>query len=1082
MTEWRGAFQKLSRPQVAVPTSVLAATGATAGILGFVMGRWIYVIVVVLVVLVGLLGFLIYTLYSKEREERVRRGVAADGEATVIRRAERRAAVSLEEGFRKAVAVIEARKLEELPWYLVLGAPGAGKTALLRTSGLELPAAVERLVEAGPTASCNWWLTNQAVVIDTAGRYTIAHEGGDHREWTRLLALVGKHRPRPALQGVIVVLSAAELLTKGASQLEQDASELRRHLNEVSDGLGVDPPIYLIVTQADRVQGFAEAAAGLGGDRLQEVIGWTNRERHPHDVTRTVREGLGRVAARFEAVLPDLLVREPDAARRRRLFFLPEEITTLARVVSRFAGRAFAPGLYDEVPFLRGVYLASALREGATVSPTLVRLGHAWAQSAVEGSGPAGSWFLRDFFHRLLLHREEQTLTVPTDRVGPRTRAVMFGLAGAAAVALVVAWGVTFWRQWTTIDAIHEAAVDAGERRESLEAIDHLVQALSASEAAQAGGMREMGLGGPVERATDRGRRVFVARFSRDFEEPAKQNLLSAVRGSDRDSFAALQDLAADIDYLASRGAEGAVTPAVAHYSDVRRNEPERVAFAAAYAAYVRWAPEVEIEARIEAERQRLDEEAPRLLDVTRLEAWCEAHPEAAKPIRYQDVGLSPPGPGAADHVSGCFTRAFFEERLAALVRGLERSGKLSQQSVERFRSEYGRRYGESWEDFLVTAPRPPAADPEVKRSPYAALVARIEENLAVAELWRGGEPSWVRQVREVRRREPAKEGEQAPWARYEASLEAVDAQVERVRGRSQLAFDAARAVADGQENAFQKAVDQIREELVPFEPTETDRTAKLALRSVLVMPILNGFSAVLESAAREVDQRWRDQIVAPFPPPLPPDAHDRLYGPGGALARFRRETLEPFVAGSEPRPLLEDRALPLRSDFIGFVAGGGRGGAGGGGGGGGMPSGPQTVRLIGAPSELRGGGNVFVTGQELTLHCGTRPEQRFEYTDGVGEKVFTWTPDCVLVQLLVRVRGSDGREVEIPREWNGPYAFSSFLREGVAIGDGTQQWTVRDQTGSGISVGVRYRRRGGEGILRAQQAASQAPPSAAVN
>ena len=146
------------------------------------------------------------------------------------------------------------------------------------------------------------------------------------------------------------------------------------------------------------------------------------------------------------------------------------------------------------------------------------------------------------------------------------------------------------------------------------------------------------------------------------------------------------------------------------------------------------------------------------------------------------------------------------------------------------------------------------------------------------------------------------------------------------------------------------------------------------------------------------------------------------------------------------------------------------------------MPVGPQTVRLIGAPSEVRGADNVFVTGQELTLICATRPEQRFEYTDGAGEKVFTWTPDCVLVQLLVRVRGSDGRETEIPREWNGPYAFSSFLREGHAIGDGAQQWTVRDQTGSGVSVFVRYRLRGGEGILQAQDAASQAPPSSAVN
>ena len=283
-------------------------------------------------------------------------------------------------------------------------------------------------------------------------------------------------------------------------------------------------------------------------------------------------------------------------------------------------------------------------------------------------------------------------------------------------------------------------------------------------------------------------------------------------------------------------------------------------------------------------------------------------------------------------------------------------------------------------------------------------LVALIDENVAMAELWRRGEPSWIKRLRAVRRQEPAKEGEEAPWKRYEVVLESVDAQVERVRGRSQLAFDTAREVADGQDNAFKKAVDYVVKSLMPIEAAEEDRTAKFALRSILLMPILNGFSAVLESAAREVDQRWRDQIVAPFPPPLSPEAHDRLHGPGGALERFRRETLAPFVAGSEPRPLLEDRALPLMGGFIQFASGGGRGA--GGAGGGGMPVGPQTVRVTGAPSEVRGAENVFVTGQELTLICATRPEQRFEYSDGVGEKVFTWTPDCVLVQLLVRVRG----------------------------------------------------------------------------
>ena len=744
MPDWKGAAQNLKRPQVAIPVGALAVTGVTAIILGFFLQRWVYLIAALLVLLIGLLAFLVYSLYSKERDSRVARGVAPEGDATLIRRKEQRAAVGLEEGFRKAVAVIEARQLGHLPWYLVLGAPDAGKTALLRASGLELPAAVERLVEPGPTTSCNWWLTNQAVVIDTAGRYSTAHEGGDHREWKQLLALVRKYRPRPALQGVLIALSAADLLSKAGPQLEAEASELRRHLNEIVDAVGVDPPIYLIVTQADRIQGFTEAAAGFAGSRLHEAIGWTHRERYPHDAAQTVRDAFSRIRERIEGMLPDLLIREPEPARRRRLFFLPQEIAALSRSISAFAGRAFAPALYDEAPFLRGIYLVSALREGAIVSPVVDRLGHAWAQGSVDTSGPSGSWFLHDFFRRLLLDSEEQTLTVPADRVGPRTRAVVLGLAGAAAGVLAVVWGITAWNNWQAIDAVTAAAVDTRERRESLDAVDHLWQSLAASEKAREEGMHGMGLGGPLDRAVERGRRVFLASFARDFEEPAKQVLLASVKGEGDDSFASLQDLAVDVDYLASRAGEGSSMPELARYSEVRRSDSERTAFAAAYEAYVRWAPQVEIQTRIEAERQRLDEEAPRLLDVTRLAAWCASRPELAKPIRYQDIGLPASDPAISDRVSGCFTRKFFEERLGGLIRGLERSGKLSQESAERFRDDYARRYAESWEDFLVGAPRPPAPDPQVAQSPYVKLVAAIDENVGLAELWRRGEPSWI--------------------------------------------------------------------------------------------------------------------------------------------------------------------------------------------------------------------------------------------------------------------------------------------------------------------------------------------------
>ena len=66
--------------------------------------------------------------------------------------------------------------LYDLPWYMIIGPPGAGKTTVLVNSGLNFPLAEkfgkEALRGVGGTRSCDWWFTDQAVLLDTAGRYT----------------------------------------------------------------------------------------------------------------------------------------------------------------------------------------------------------------------------------------------------------------------------------------------------------------------------------------------------------------------------------------------------------------------------------------------------------------------------------------------------------------------------------------------------------------------------------------------------------------------------------------------------------------------------------------------------------------------------------------------------------------------------------------------------------------------------------------------------------------------------------------------------------------------------------------------
>ena len=91
--------------------------------------------------------------------------------------------------------------LYQLPWYVIIGAPGAGKTTALVNSGLHFPLADRfgktALRGVGGTRNCDWWFTNDAVLLDTAGRYTTqeSQREEDAGEWQSFVALLKNTAP-----------------------------------------------------------------------------------------------------------------------------------------------------------------------------------------------------------------------------------------------------------------------------------------------------------------------------------------------------------------------------------------------------------------------------------------------------------------------------------------------------------------------------------------------------------------------------------------------------------------------------------------------------------------------------------------------------------------------------------------------------------------------------------------------------------------------------------------------------------------------------------------------------------------------
>ena len=140
----------------------------------------------------------------RAREAGLATGLTADVDAGA---AEDEAA-ELREKFAAALKLLRGARrsrgyLYEQPWYAIIGPPGAGKTTALLNAGLRFPLAAEMgqgaIAGVGGTRLCDWWFTDEAVLIDTAGRYTTQDSDAavDRAGWEAFLDLL-KRDPHAA--------------------------------------------------------------------------------------------------------------------------------------------------------------------------------------------------------------------------------------------------------------------------------------------------------------------------------------------------------------------------------------------------------------------------------------------------------------------------------------------------------------------------------------------------------------------------------------------------------------------------------------------------------------------------------------------------------------------------------------------------------------------------------------------------------------------------------------------------------------------------------------------------------------------
>jgi type VI secretion system protein ImpL len=386
----------------------------------FSFSLWIPILATALIVTFTLTLFIFRFIQAQRSASALEKAIAAQGAQQAMNaRPERRAEIqALQQQVQGGIAALKTSKLGgkkggasalySLPWYMIIGPPGAGKTTAIKHSGLVFPFQGEgggAVRGVGGTRNCDWWFTNEAILLDTAGRY--ATESDDRDEWMAFLNMLRKYRSRRPINGVMVAINIAELIDANEQQIEATGKKLRARIDEVMTQLRMVVPVYMLFTKCDLIAGFNEFFGDMRKSDRQQAWGATLKlDMDKSNPAKIFDDEFEVLRKQIHARALKRIATERNREAREKIYQFPLEFAGVKRNLSELIAATFAVNAFQGTPMFRGFYFTSGTQEGRPLDRVLARMGQAMgirppevgAQQVVESK----SFFLHDVFMNVI--------------------------------------------------------------------------------------------------------------------------------------------------------------------------------------------------------------------------------------------------------------------------------------------------------------------------------------------------------------------------------------------------------------------------------------------------------------------------------------------------------------------------------------------------------------------------------------------------------------------------------------------------------------------------------------------------------
>ena len=343
-------------------------------------------------------------------------------------------------------AGFSARERRQLPWYLLIGPQNAGKSSLICQSELPLLSTTADAPEgdAGPSPA-EWHCHRAGALIDCSGHCLPDTDGtSPAAHWQALLNML-RQRRQPALNGVLITLPVDLLQQDHSLELDNLARRLRQALAELRQQLGLDLPVYLLLSKGDLIPGLTELLEQLPANQRQQHFG-IHIDDQPNPDPQQQNRAYAGLLGRLNAQMLNRLHQERDPARRGQLFDLPWQLARLEGPLQRFIEQSFTANRYQPGARLQGLYFTCA--------------GQHEHDSLMYSPVPARqSGFITELFEQIILGNPQRvSLDQQRRQTQRRRQRIGLGLAAAGLTACALGWGWAYHQQSERLSQLAQLA------------------------------------------------------------------------------------------------------------------------------------------------------------------------------------------------------------------------------------------------------------------------------------------------------------------------------------------------------------------------------------------------------------------------------------------------------------------------------------------------------------------------------------------------------------------------------------------------------------------------------------------------